>query len=330
MRPLTLSKLQKTTTKFTSTLLVFSLLASCNRVSNEKLEPQIAYTVQDTYLKKLSSPFPPLTRDELATNWGREYEIGLAFAKELDLYRAITAFRRADILLGMKNMQRKQEAEYNIILSYYLGKRYEEAIDYFATSHLRSIGPNFPAYHDLLVILYESNLLLDEDMAAETLLNHIQKFYPKTADELRLSTALKEIDIPTLEEIEEKNPELGERVIFPVLDCYETKAKSIATAEFLNGILPGAGYLYVGQKGTALTAFLLNGLFIAAATYFFLDGNIAAGLITTSFETGWYFGGIYGAGEAAKLYNERAYENCAYPYMAKEKLFPILTLRYAF
>lgn len=266
----------------------------------------------------------------MTTNWGREYEIGLAFAKELDLYRAITAFRRSAILLGTKDMKRLQEAEYNIILSYYLGKRYEEALQTFTCSHLRSVDPSFPAYHDLLIILYESNLATQESLAAEVILDHIQKFYPETAKELALSTALKHADIQILEKIEEAEPKTAERIIYPVLDCYESKMKSITKAETLNAILPGAGYLYVGQKGTAFTALLLNGLFIGAATYFFLDGNIAAGLITTSFEAGWYFGGIYGAGEAAKHHNERAYENCAYPYMAKEKLFPILTLRYAF
>lgn len=327
MRRSTSSKILK---KISTSLVIISLITSCNRVSNEKLEPQICYNVQDTYVKNLSSPFPSLSREELATNWGREYEIGTAFAKELDLYRAITAFRRSAILLGTKNMQRLQEAEYNIILSYYLGRRYEEVLETFTCSHLRSVNQGFPAYHDLLVILYEANVAMEEEMAAETMLNHIKKFYPETGSNLELSTALKHADFPTLEKLEEANPKVAERVIYPVMDCYESQMKSITKAETLNALIPGAGYLYVGQKGTALTAFLLNGLFIGAATYFFLDGNIAAGLITTSFEAGWYFGGIYGAGEAAKLYNERKYENCAYPYMAKEKLFPILTLRYAF
>ena len=95
-------------------------------------------------------------------------------------------------------------------------------------------------------------------------------------------------------------------------------------------ILPGAGYLYVGQKQSAVTAFLLNGLFIAAAVHFFCKWEIAAGVITTSFEAGWYFGGIYGAGESAKLYNERVYEDLAYPALNRNGLFPVLMLQYGF
>ena len=98
----------------------------------------------------------------------------------------------------------------------------------------------------------------------------------------------------------------------------------------LNAFLPGAGYLYVGQKQSAMTAFLLNGLFIAAAVHFFNHKQYAAGAITLSFETGWYFGGIYGAGESAKLYNERVYERHAYSVLNQEKLFPLLMLRYGF
>ena len=45
---------------------------------------------------------------------------------------------------------------------------------------------------------------------------------------------------------------------------------------------------------------------------------------------GWYFGGIYGAGEEAKFYNEKIYEKAASPYMTEEKIFPILMVKHAF
>lgn len=80
-----------------------------------------------------------------------------------------------------------------------------------------------------------------------------------------------------------------------MIEGYEKHAKSIKTAQCLNAVLPGAGYWYIGQKQTAVTALLVNSLFIGAASYFFVDGNIPAGVITLSLESGWYFGGIYGA-----------------------------------
>ena len=95
-------------------------------------------------------------------------------------------------------------------------------------------------------------------------------------------------------------------------------------------LLPGAGYYYVGQKKAALTAFVINSLFTAAAYQFFAKGYPAAGFITLSFEAGWYFGGINGAGLAAKEYNERLYEVKAKDFMLKERLFPLLTFETSF
>ncbi|MGH2611943.1 MAG: tetratricopeptide repeat protein, partial [Rhabdochlamydiaceae bacterium] len=102
------------------------------------------------------------------------------------------------------------------------------------------------------------------------------------------------------------------------------------TAQLLNSFVPGAGYFYLGQTQSGITALLLNGLFIWASVYFFQHGNIAAGTIFTSVEAGWYFGGIYGAGQEAKLYNERLYERQATPIMNENRYFPILMLKYGF
>ena len=68
---------------------------------------------------------------------------------------------------------------------------------------------------------------------------------------------------------------------------YEKEKKSISKAQLLNTFIPGAGYLYVNQKQSAVTAFFLNALFIAATYHFFHKGHTAAGIITLSFESGW-------------------------------------------
>jgi tetratricopeptide (TPR) repeat protein len=300
---------------------------ACYRVPN-KLEPQINYVVQDKYIRSLETSFPPLDKHEQQQEWGKEYFIGVAFAKKLDLYRAVTAFKRAEILLPDGLYHRKQEVEYYIILSYYLGKRYEEAIDAFDDSDLRIIDTKFPTYHDLLVILYECYTHTDQKDKATNILNIVKHHYPETAKELELSTALIFGDLDDIKKLsydtttkDSTNQLLAE---------YQKEKKSLAKAQGFNALLPGAGYLYVGQKQSALTAVLLNGIFIAAATHFFLHHHTAAGIIFTSFEAGWYFGGIYGAGEAAKLYNERVYEGKAFNTLNQNKLFPIFMLRYGF
>ena len=90
------------------------------------------------------------------------------------------------------------------------------------------------------------------------------------------------------------------------------------------------GYLYLGQKKSALSSFLFNTLFIYTSYYFFKEGNIAAGIITSCFEFGWYLGSVYGAGESAKYYNERLYEKYAAPVMAQNKHCSTFMLRYGF
>ena len=84
--------------------------AGCYRVPN-KLEPQINYLVRDKYIRSLDSSFPPLSRQDREEEWGKEYFIGVAFAKQLDLYRAVTAFKRSEILIPDTLYQRKQEVE---------------------------------------------------------------------------------------------------------------------------------------------------------------------------------------------------------------------------
>lgn len=304
-----------------------SLTTSCYRVP-DKLEPQISYVIQDKYIRSLHTSFTPLDKAEFAEEWGKEYFIGVAFAKQLDLYRAVTAFKRSEILIPDYAFHRKQEVEYYIILCYYLGKRYDEAADAFEDSDLRIIDSTFPTYHDLLVILYECYVHIGNKEKAESVLKLLKHHYPETAKQLELSTAL---TFGNLEDVKKLPYDAStKQSISSLLTSYNKEKKSINRAQTYNALLPGAGYFYVGQKQSALTALLLNGAFIAAAANFFIHKHVAAGIIFTSIEAGWYFGGIYGAGEAAKLYNERLYENKAFNTLNQNKLFPVFMLRYGF
>lgn len=316
----------KTTLGVTCITLCF-LLGSCYKVP-DKIEPQISYMVQDKYIRSLHANFPSLDAHEMAQEWGKEYFIGIAFAKKLDLYRAVTAFKRSEILIPDHLYHRKQEVQYFIILSYYLGKRFEEAVDAFDDSDLTIIDTKFPTYHDLLVILYECYIHTAQKEKAKNVMTLLKHHYPDTAKELELSTALTLGHLSDVQKLP-YNIQTKESAS-TLLREYKAEKKSIAKAQTFNALLPGAGYYYVGQRHSALTAFLLNSVFIAAAASFFKNGYTSAGIIFTSFEAGWYFGGIYGAGEAAKLYNERLYEKKALTTLNQHKLFPIFMIRYGF
>jgi hypothetical protein len=307
-------------------LLSLCCLAACQRVPDQ-VEPHLNYAVQDKYLEHLPrSPFPPLTPQERAEDWGKEYLVGMGFAHELNLYQAIVAFKRGTFLVTDK--ERKCEMQYEILLCYYLGKKYADVIDTFEHSDLKRINPNFPTLHDLLVMLYESYLVEKQETNAAHTFELIRHYYPETAEKLTISTVLSEGHVTLIPALAEQYPDAPYLNTF--LAEYAAQKKSPATAQFLNSTLPGAGYLYLGQNQSALTAFLLNGLFIAGSAYAFERGNIPVGIILASFEAGWYFGGIYGAGLEAKFYNERLYEKLATPMMNQNGLFPVLMLQYTF
>jgi hypothetical protein len=308
-------------------LCLFLALVSCCKVQ-DTLSPQICCTLQEKQLESLPSPFPPLSVEEKRQSWGKEYAIALAFAKECDLYRALSTFKRAEILIPPRFAKRKLEIQYFILFCYYLGKKFAEAIHSFDHSGLSQVDKSFPVFQDLLIMLYESyRETLDTDKA-NRILEILQTSYPETAGQLQLSFSLVEADLPQIRALAAHSPLSPS--INQMLSEFSQEKKSVRGAQFLNTILPGSGYLYLGQRRSALTAFLLNGLFIAAIYEFFHNSYIAAGIITASFEMGWYFGGIYGAGEEAKFYNEHLYEQKAGSLMNQNKLFPLFMLHYAF
>lgn len=224
--------------------------------------------------------------------------------------------------------KRQSEIDYEILLCYYLGRRYEEAEATFRQSGLSQVGPDFPAYRDLLTILYEVYGKLGLPEQAAQILELQKQHDPTIYEGLVLSSALEKADLSALRCWN------GESAYSPslqqMLHCYDASKKSPALAQWLNGIIPGTGYLYLGQRQTAMTAFLVNGLFIAASVQFFRHGYTAAGIITASFEAGWYFGGIAGARIETTRYNERMYERCATPFMNQRGLFPVFMLQYSF
>lgn len=301
------------------------LVCSCYKVQ-DKIEPKITYNLKEDLIKSLKDPFQPLTAEEKTKDWAKEFIIAKKFAKDLDLYRAVTNFKRAEILLEEENeTSRKHEIEYNILLCYYLGKKYEDVIESFEKSSLCFTDKSFTAFEDLLVILYDSYHELRNEEKTKKILELLEESYSNTEKKVKLSSALMDADIKGLSKDFKSNPNVNSLV-----NCYEKRKKSVVGAQVLNAVIPGSGYLYIGQKRSAITAFLLNASFVYASYECFRNKWTAAGVITASFEAGWYFGGIYGAGEEANFYNERLYENLATPVLNEKKSFPVFFLKYGF
>ncbi len=290
------------------------------------LQPQISYSPPAALVALLPSAFPPLSKEERRQEWARELFIAEHFAREADWYRAITSYKRAGFLLPNAFEQRRQEIEYGVLQSYYFGQKYADVLETYEHSTLSSLETFLPV-DDLYIILSDAAMQAKQDKMASYWALELEKSQPELAERLALGVAIRTADLPMLSSHANEHSDSSTRML---LDAYQAGAKSVAKARVLNALLPGAGYLYVGQKSTAFTSFALNALFVAAAYHFFHHHNIAAAVITLSLESGWYVGGINGAGLAAKAYNENLYETLARETLFQERLFPVLLLKYAF
>jgi putative component of membrane protein insertase Oxa1/YidC/SpoIIIJ protein YidD len=86
------------------------------------------------------------------------------------------------------------------------------------------------------------------------------------------------------------------------------KYKKPAVASLLS-ILPGAGYAYVGHSQTAISSFLLNGVFAYATYSSIKKKNYGLATLTGLFSVSFYIANIYGAGQSAKRHNEQLRKN---------------------
>ena len=294
----------------------------------QKIEPTVVCTLPTHRISSLPSAFPSLSSEESQQEWAKELLMGNAFAKECDFYRAITCYKRALILLSPCEKERSLQIHYDLTLCYYLGDKWQEALNIFEGSDLSQANPDFPAFNNLLLIVYDCYLLTQQEEKAECVLEIIRKFSPETSDDLSLYQNLKSGDIESSRCLISKHR--ASEAMEMDFAFYDQFAKSPRKARILNAMLPGAGYYYVGQRRSAITSFIINALFTAAAYQFFRNGYPAAGAITASIEAGWYLGGINGAGLEAQEFNTRLYEGISRKILTDNACFPVLIFETSF
>ena len=291
------------------------------------LKPDVACTPPPCVVRNPSA-FLPLNEEEYCQEWAKELLIGDTFAREWDLYRAITSYKRALILIPPEREDRRLQLYYDIALCYYLGNKYEETIQVFETSSLPYATPTFSAFDQLLLMIYDCYLRTGQEIKAEALMAIVQKLSPETSADLTIYTNLAQGKLCEAQAEVEQHPDFT--TLQPYLDDYYQQAKSPTLARRLNAILPGAGYYYVGQTQSAVTSFLINTLFIWATYEFFHHGYPAAGIITASLESGWYIGGINGAGIEAQEFNNRLYNDMSQRILKSHYFFPVLKFETTF
>ncbi|NQU40923.1 MAG: hypothetical protein HQ523_13310 [Lentisphaerae bacterium] len=118
--------------------------------------------------------------------------------------------------------------------------------------------------------------------------------------------------------------------------AYEAGKDKRPTVGGLLGLIPGLGYAYSGEYGSALRSLILNSLCIWGMLEF-ADEEQWAGVAVVGFaEITFYSGSIYGGADAAVRYNERRLQQCTETIAGRTEIrpdrgaLPVLTLRYEF
>jgi tetratricopeptide (TPR) repeat protein len=274
------------------------------------------------------------------------YDFGLHLYRHGDYYRAVTELKRfsllfpdhqrhaaAQILIGLalqgdglfddafvhfQNVQQAAgENDVGRVATFKLGElrfqqeQYRQAVDHFQQFlRLFPEGPLVSHTTYLLSLAVAFNGQID---TAQRLLTSLSAHDPLSPQALALSQALQTAPTRPL--------------------------KSPRTAGLLAGILPGAGHLYLGKPGQAISAFVLNGLFLTGAALAFHERLEVVGAILLYFETGWYLGNIKSAADGARdinsqqqqTWNTRLRTTYALPVVTLEHLqTPSIGIRIAF
>jgi hypothetical protein len=217
-----------------------------------------------------------------------------------------------------------------LLITYSLGGKYQEAINVWEAQQNTTHLDDPDLARDCIGLLYEAYTHINQPQKAEELL----KVLP-ASDVLTTALPLFGLITTNTESSLVSAPAVAAAVNATARDeakamaeAYLQSRKDPTTARVLNAVLPGSGYLYVGQYQTAATSLAINALFIAATWQLFAFHQPAAGCIAGSLEGGWYLGGIVGAGLSADLYNQRLREQLGRPYLERFSLFPLRLLRY--
>ena len=261
------------------------------------------------------------------------YDFGLHLFRLGDYYRAITEFKRFSLLFPQH--ERQPAAELLIGLALQEDKAYDDAFTHF--QHWRLVDDPTDATRVATFKLGELRFLQRQYRQAIVAFQDFLDAYPDgplvshTKYLLGFSWALDGqfsraqqvfATLPSGDPLAQQALALQDELrLAPPL-----QSKSPQVAGILSGILPGAGHLYAGKPWQALTAFALNGVFLAGAAYAFHERLEATGAILLFFETGWYLGGINSAMDAARDAN-RQQRRVFLDHLTTTYAPPVLTFR---
>jgi outer membrane protein assembly factor BamD (BamD/ComL family) len=237
-----------------------------------------------------------------------------AFLQEKEYYRAITEYKR--FLILFPDSTRGDYALLQVGTAYSQGGDHDgaarnfsalrekypqslfagdacffEGMSYWKKKEYEKAGSLFLA----LVDAYPGSSYAPRAMAAAALIE-LDRGNPEAAQGLLHRFVATYPDHPKIDSVREA---------MSLLEGYaDLPQKSMALAGIMSIVLPGAGYAYAGDYGTAVMSLLVNGAFIAGAWTAFAQELYAVGALVAGVGVPFYAGNIYGSALAVKKWNQ--------------------------
>jgi outer membrane protein assembly factor BamD (BamD/ComL family) len=242
-----------------------------------------------------------------------QLKVADGFMEEREYYRAITEYKK--FLILFPDSEKTDYALFKTGMAYFGGEEYEPSVQSFSALRERyKTSPYLPeaSYFEGL-----SYWKLKDPEKARTTFDTLPDVFPRSEfAPLALVAgsllALEAEEIPAsrnlLQRLTDQYPEYpvakNAREAMPLIDQYPTllqKSKTLAGA--MSAIIPGSGYIYADHVGDGITAFIINGLFIAGTIVAISGENYAVAAIVGGVGVPFYLGNIYGSANAAKRWN---------------------------
>jgi tetratricopeptide (TPR) repeat protein len=257
----------------------------------------------------------PLHADDGAVLFTGDVQLKIAdaFMEEGEYYRAITEYKKFLILLP--DSAKADYASFGIAMAYFKGEEYGAAVRSFV-----AVREKYPESGYAIPASYlegTSQWKLKNYDRARVALETLVEQHPES------EYAPRSLVVISLAALDENKVEVSRQALKRFLDRYpghpgeenvreavvqldryqELPEKSPVLAGVMSAILPGSGYIYAEHYGDGITAFLINGLFIAGTITAIHQENYAVAGIVGGVGVPFYLGNIYGSANAAKKWN---------------------------
>jgi tetratricopeptide (TPR) repeat protein len=257
----------------------------------------------------------PLHADDGAVLFTGDVQLKIAdaFMEEGEYYRAVTEYKK--FLILFPDSGKADYAAFEIGMAYFKGEEYGTAVRSFLA--LREKYPESRYAIQAGYLEGSSQWKLKNYDRARVALEALAEKHPES------DYAPRSLVVICLAALDENKTEVSLRALKRFLDRYpghpgeenvkeaaaqldryqELPEKSPVLAGVMSAILPGSGYIYAEHYGDGITAFLINGLFIAGTVTAIHQENYAVAGIVGGIGVPFYLGNIYGSANAAKKWN---------------------------